>query len=136
MKEIHSVGRCTELVDNQNSKWAIRQGFNHLYPNCERVPNHGKFPPKYLVREFQKEQEELKKMLEEEKKEEEQNKKEKANDFISMDNWGNWEPPCISTGLEEPFGYAYDLRNKNQRIEDQEKSKAQPLPSKETIQPK
>ncbi|MBW0525734.1 hypothetical protein O181_065449 [Austropuccinia psidii MF-1] len=53
-----------------------------------------------------------------------------------MDNWGDWEPPCISTGLEEPFGYAYGLRNTKQRIENQEKYKAQPLPSKETIQPK
>ena len=53
-----------------------------------------------------------------------------------MDNWGDWEPPCISTGLEEPLVYAYGLRNTKQRIENQEKSKAQPLPSKETIQPK
>ncbi|MBW0550481.1 hypothetical protein O181_090196, partial [Austropuccinia psidii MF-1] len=37
---------------------------------------------------------------------------------------------------EEPFGYAYGLRNTKQRIENQEKSKAQPLPSKVTIQPK
>ncbi|MBW0548494.1 hypothetical protein O181_088209 [Austropuccinia psidii MF-1] len=53
-----------------------------------------------------------------------------------MDNWGDWEPPCISTGLEEPLGYAYGLRNTKKSIENQEKSKAQPLPSKETIQPK
>ncbi|MBW0512018.1 hypothetical protein O181_051733 [Austropuccinia psidii MF-1] len=53
-----------------------------------------------------------------------------------MDNSGDWEPPWISTGLEEPFGYAYGLRNTKQRIENQEKSKAQLLPSKETIQPK
>ena len=32
--------------------------------------------------------------------------------------------------------YAYGLRSTKQRIENQEKSKAQPLPSKETIQPK
>ncbi|MBW0507588.1 hypothetical protein O181_047303 [Austropuccinia psidii MF-1] len=136
MEEGHSVGRCTEIVEDQNKKWAIRQGFNNLYPNWERVPNDGKFPPKYLVREFQKEQEELKRKLEEKTKEEEQKKKEESNAFISMDNWGVWGPPCISTGLEEPFGYAYGLRNTKQRIENQEKSKAQPLPSKETIQPK
>ncbi|MBW0479466.1 hypothetical protein O181_019181 [Austropuccinia psidii MF-1] len=53
-----------------------------------------------------------------------------------MDSWGDWEPPCISTGLEEPLGYAYGLRNTKQRIENQEKSKSQALPSKETIQPK
>ncbi|MBW0548493.1 hypothetical protein O181_088208 [Austropuccinia psidii MF-1] len=60
MEEGHSVGRCSELVEDQNKKWAIRKGLNYLYPNWERVPNDGKFPPKYLVREFQKEQEELK----------------------------------------------------------------------------
>ncbi|MBW0570624.1 hypothetical protein O181_110339 [Austropuccinia psidii MF-1] len=136
MEEGHSVGRCTELVDDQNKKWVIRQGFNYLYPNWERVPNDGKYPPKYLGREFQREQEELKRNLEERNKEEEQKKKEKSTAFISMDNWGDWEPPCISTGLEEPLGYAYGLRNTKQRIENQEKSKAQPLPSKETIQPK
>ncbi|MBW0577413.1 hypothetical protein O181_117128 [Austropuccinia psidii MF-1] len=32
MEEGHSVGRCTELVDDQNKKWVIRQGFNYLYP--------------------------------------------------------------------------------------------------------
>ncbi|MBW0526407.1 hypothetical protein O181_066122 [Austropuccinia psidii MF-1] len=136
MEEGHSVVRCTELVENKNKKWVITQDFNYLYPNWERVPNDGKFPPKYLVREFQKEHEELKRKLEEKNKEEEQKKKEKSTAFISMDNWGDWEPPCISTELEEPFGYAYGLRNTKQRIENQEKSKAQSLPSKETIQPK
>ncbi|MBW0471074.1 hypothetical protein O181_010789 [Austropuccinia psidii MF-1] len=28
MEEGHSAGRCTELVDDQNKKWVIRQGFN------------------------------------------------------------------------------------------------------------
>ncbi|MBW0555761.1 hypothetical protein O181_095476 [Austropuccinia psidii MF-1] len=64
MEEGHSVGRCSELVEDQHKKWAIRQGFNYLYPNWERVPNDGKFPTKYLVREFQKEQEELQIKLE------------------------------------------------------------------------
>ncbi|MBW0542492.1 hypothetical protein O181_082207 [Austropuccinia psidii MF-1] len=136
MEEGHSVGRCTELVDDQNKKWVIRQVFNYLYPNWERVPKDGKFPPKYLVREFQREQEELKRNSEEKNKEEEQNKKEKSTAFISMDNWGDWEPPCISTGSEEPLGYAYGLRNTKQRIENKEKFRAQPLPSKETIKPK
>ncbi|MBW0547628.1 hypothetical protein O181_087343, partial [Austropuccinia psidii MF-1] len=55
-----------------------------------------------------------------------------------MDDWGDWQPPCISTGLEEPFGYAYGLRNTKQRKEQEEKLKtqSQQLPSKETIQPK
>ncbi|MBW0521942.1 hypothetical protein O181_061657 [Austropuccinia psidii MF-1] len=93
MEEGHSVGRCTELVEDQNKKWFIRKVFNYLYPNWERVPNDGKFPPKYLVREFQKEKEELKRKLEELTKEEEKNKKEKSTSFISMDNWGDIEPP-------------------------------------------
>ncbi|MBW0546816.1 hypothetical protein O181_086531 [Austropuccinia psidii MF-1] len=136
MEEGHSVGRCSELVEDQNKKWVVRQGFNYLCPNWQRVPNDGKFPPKYLVREFQKEQEEVKRNLEEKTKEEEQKKKEKSTAFISMDNWGDCKPPCISTGLEEPFGYAYGLRNTKQRIENQAKCKAQNLPSKEDIQPK
>ncbi|MBW0526952.1 hypothetical protein O181_066667 [Austropuccinia psidii MF-1] len=55
-----------------------------------------------------------------------------------MDDWGDWQPPCISTGLEEPLGYAYGLRNTKQRKEQEEKlkTKSQQLPSKETIQPK
>ncbi|MBW0498226.1 hypothetical protein O181_037941 [Austropuccinia psidii MF-1] len=64
MEEVHSLGIFTELVDDQNKKWVMRQGFNYLYPNWEKVPNYGKFPPKYLVRELQKEQEELKIKLE------------------------------------------------------------------------
>ncbi|MBW0521744.1 hypothetical protein O181_061459 [Austropuccinia psidii MF-1] len=86
MEEGHSAGRCTELVVYQNKKWVIRHGFNYLYPNWERVPNDGKFPPKYLVRKFKKEQEELKIKLEEKNKEEEQKKKESSTAFISMNN--------------------------------------------------
>ncbi|MBW0538753.1 hypothetical protein O181_078468 [Austropuccinia psidii MF-1] len=86
MEEGHSVGRCSELVEDQNKKWVIRQGFNYSNPNWKRVPNYGKFPPKYLVREFQKEKEELKRKLEEKTKEEEKKKKEKSTAFISMDN--------------------------------------------------
>ncbi|MBW0482053.1 hypothetical protein O181_021768 [Austropuccinia psidii MF-1] len=58
-EEGHSTGRCNDLIKDQNKKWVIRQGFYYLYPNWERVPNDGKFSPKYLVREFQKEQEEI-----------------------------------------------------------------------------
>ncbi|MBW0543566.1 hypothetical protein O181_083281 [Austropuccinia psidii MF-1] len=43
---------------------------------------------------------------------------------------------CMEEGLEEPLGYSYGLRNTKQRVENQEKNKAQPLPSKDTIQPK
>ncbi|MBW0496529.1 hypothetical protein O181_036244 [Austropuccinia psidii MF-1] len=55
-----------------------------------------------------------------------------------MNNWGYWQPPCISTGLGEHFGYAYGLRNTKKRKEQEDKSQTQtkPLPSKETIQPK
>ncbi|MBW0576849.1 hypothetical protein O181_116564 [Austropuccinia psidii MF-1] len=59
-EEGHSTGRCNELIEDQNTKWVIRQGFNYLYPNWERVPNDGEFSPKYLVREFQIEKEEIK----------------------------------------------------------------------------
>ncbi|MBW0493915.1 hypothetical protein O181_033630 [Austropuccinia psidii MF-1] len=55
-----------------------------------------------------------------------------------MDDWGNWQPPCISTGLEDSLESAYGLRNTKQRKEQEDKLKHQyqPFPSKETIQPK
>ncbi|MBW0525398.1 hypothetical protein O181_065113 [Austropuccinia psidii MF-1] len=120
-EEGHSTGILNELIEDKNKKWVIRKGFNYLYPNWERVPNDGKLPPKYLVRESQKEQEEIKRKLEEKTKEEEQRRKENLTAFISMDDWGDWKPPCISTGLEETFGYAYGLRNTTQRKEQEEK---------------
>ncbi|MBW0491879.1 hypothetical protein O181_031594, partial [Austropuccinia psidii MF-1] len=74
-EEGHSTGRCNELIEDQNKKWVIRQGFNYLYSNWAGIPTDGKLSPKQLVREFQKEQEELKKKFEEKAKEEEQKKK-------------------------------------------------------------
>ncbi|MBW0475005.1 hypothetical protein O181_014720 [Austropuccinia psidii MF-1] len=55
-----------------------------------------------------------------------------------MDYLGDWQPPFISTGLEEPLRYSDGLRNTDQTIEKEERLKAkyQQLPSKETIQPK
>ncbi|MBW0493446.1 hypothetical protein O181_033161 [Austropuccinia psidii MF-1] len=55
-----------------------------------------------------------------------------------MHYYGDLQPPCISSGLEEPLGYAYGLRNKKQRKEQEDKfiPQPQPLHSKETIQPK
>ncbi|MBW0498408.1 hypothetical protein O181_038123 [Austropuccinia psidii MF-1] len=53
-----------------------------------------------------------------------------------MDNWGEWQPPLISTG-REPLGYAYGLRNTKKRRENEDKAKAQsqPLPAREVTQP-
>ncbi|MBW0486663.1 hypothetical protein O181_026378 [Austropuccinia psidii MF-1] len=53
-----------------------------------------------------------------------------------MENWGNFQPPIISTG-REPSGYAHGLSNTKQRRENEDKSKAQtqPLPKTEVIQP-
>ncbi|MBW0515661.1 hypothetical protein O181_055376 [Austropuccinia psidii MF-1] len=53
-----------------------------------------------------------------------------------MDDWGDWQQPCNSTGLEKPIGYAYGLRNKRQRKEQEDKliTQSQPSTSKETIQ--
>ncbi|MBW0465737.1 hypothetical protein O181_005452 [Austropuccinia psidii MF-1] len=54
-----------------------------------------------------------------------------------MDDLGDWQPPCISTGLEEPLGYAYVLRNKKRKEkEDKSKTQSQSLPSKENNKPK
>ncbi|MBW0548799.1 hypothetical protein O181_088514 [Austropuccinia psidii MF-1] len=135
-EEGHSTGRCNELIEDQNNKLIIRQRFNYLYPNWERVPTDDKLSPKQLVREFHKEQEDLKKKLEGKAKEEEKKKKEKSTAFITMENWGEWKPPLISTGME-PLGYTYGLRNTKQRRENEEKSKdqSQPLPEREVTQP-
>ncbi|MBW0563276.1 hypothetical protein O181_102991 [Austropuccinia psidii MF-1] len=53
-----------------------------------------------------------------------------------MENWGEWQPPLISTG-REPLGYAYGLRNTKQRTENEDKAKAQsqPLPEREVNEP-
>ncbi|MBW0556245.1 hypothetical protein O181_095960 [Austropuccinia psidii MF-1] len=135
-EEGHSTGIFNELIEDQNKKWVIRQGFKYLYPNWARIPTDGKLSPKKLVRQFQKEQEELKKKLEEKAKEEKQKKKEKSTAFITMDNWEDWQPPLISTG-REPLGYAYGLRNTKKRRENEDRAKAQsqPLPEREVTQP-
>ncbi|MBW0521779.1 hypothetical protein O181_061494 [Austropuccinia psidii MF-1] len=109
-EEGHSTGRCNEHIEGQTKKWFIRQGFNYLHPDWARIPTDGKLSPKQLEREFQKEKEELKKKFEETAKEEEQKNKENSIAFITMDNWGEWQPPSISTGIE-PLGYYYGLRN-------------------------
>ncbi|MBW0489656.1 hypothetical protein O181_029371 [Austropuccinia psidii MF-1] len=54
-EEGNSTGRCNELIEYQNKKWAIRQGFNYLYPNWARAPTDVKLSPKKFVMEFQKE---------------------------------------------------------------------------------
>ncbi|MBW0541521.1 hypothetical protein O181_081236, partial [Austropuccinia psidii MF-1] len=135
-EEGHSTGRCNEHIKDQNKKWVIRKGFNYLYPNWARIPTDGKLSPKQLVREFQKEQEELKKKLQEKSKEEEQKKTEKSTAFITMDNWKDWKPPSISTG-RETLGYSYGLRNTKQRTENEDKAKrqSQSLPKKEVNKP-
>ncbi|MBW0546534.1 hypothetical protein O181_086249, partial [Austropuccinia psidii MF-1] len=127
--EGHSTGRCNELIEDQNNKWVIRQGFHYLYPNWARIPTDGKLSPKKLVREFQK-------GLEEKAKEEEQKKKENSTAFITIDNWEDWQPPSIST-RREPLGYAYGLRNTKQRRENEDRAKArsQPLSEREVTQP-
>ncbi|MBW0469793.1 hypothetical protein O181_009508 [Austropuccinia psidii MF-1] len=108
MEEGHSVRRCTELVEDRNNRWLIRkEGTRGTQKKARGKEQSGGTK-----------------------------EKEKPTAFISMDNWGDWDPPYISTGLEEPFGNAYGLRNTKQRIENQEKSKAQPLPSEEIIHPK
>ncbi|MBW0478715.1 hypothetical protein O181_018430 [Austropuccinia psidii MF-1] len=89
---------------------AIRKGFNYLYSNYER------FPAKYLVSKFQKEQEEIKRKVEEKNKEEEKGKKKNSAYFMLMDNLVDWEPPFVTTGLEEPLRYAYGLSETKQSI--------------------
>ncbi|MBW0583228.1 hypothetical protein O181_122943 [Austropuccinia psidii MF-1] len=86
-----------------------RQGLNFCYPNFQKVPSEGTKSPKDLVREFDKEQEEISnKIIEKEKplsRPEDQNivvleKEEKEFSIAQVEDWGNWEPPTVSSPTE------------------------------------
>ncbi|MBW0563426.1 hypothetical protein O181_103141 [Austropuccinia psidii MF-1] len=88
-----------------------------------------------------------KKFLEEKDKKvpkaEEQKKEEKSTAVVSMEDWGEWQPPCISTGIE-PLNINFGLRQTKQRMEREERNKSQslnipeklPVQSKEVIKKK
>ncbi|MBW0552585.1 hypothetical protein O181_092300 [Austropuccinia psidii MF-1] len=60
-----------------------------------------------------------------------------------MEDWGEWQPPCISTGIE-PSNINFGLRQTKQRMEREERNKSQslnipeklPVQSKEVIKKK
>ncbi|MBW0593310.1 hypothetical protein O181_133025 [Austropuccinia psidii MF-1] len=98
-----------------------KQGNFFLFPNCQRIPYESSSCPRELFREFAKEQEELtKKSMEKsavasKPKIEEPNiielKKEEAKAAIAkVEDWGNWQPPIISS-VNDPFSSNYGLEN-------------------------
>ncbi|MBW0589540.1 hypothetical protein O181_129255 [Austropuccinia psidii MF-1] len=104
------------------------KGLNFLYPNFQRVPSEGSKSPKDLVREFTKELKEISKnIIQNEKplsRPEDQNivdlKKEEEEVLISqVEDWGNWEPPIVSSPTEMLETHA-TLRQKKQRLVKQE----------------
>ncbi|MBW0569062.1 hypothetical protein O181_108777 [Austropuccinia psidii MF-1] len=101
LEEGHSVNRCNYLFEDQNKKWVSIQGGGVFFPNWQRVPTDGKIASKKLVKEFEKEQEELtKKMKEDEVKEAlpkpnqmniiQLNKDDSATPIAKAENWVIW----------------------------------------------
>ncbi|MBW0533152.1 hypothetical protein O181_072867 [Austropuccinia psidii MF-1] len=105
-----------------------KQGLNFLYPNFQRVPSEGAKSPKELVREFDKEQKEISNIIIEKEKPlsrpEDQNvvelkKEEKDVSIAQAEDWGNWEPPIVSSPTDMLKTHA-TLRKTKQRLAKQE----------------
>ncbi|MBW0569640.1 hypothetical protein O181_109355 [Austropuccinia psidii MF-1] len=120
-----------------------RQGENFLYPNFQSVPSEGTKSPKDLVREFDKEQKEIsKKIIEREKhlsrpedqKIAELKKEEKEFSIAQVEDWGNWEPPIVSSPTEMLETDA-TLRQTKHRLDKQESQNKEDSPSKKPILP-
>ncbi|MBW0586683.1 hypothetical protein O181_126398 [Austropuccinia psidii MF-1] len=120
-----------------------RQGLNFLYPNFQRVPSEGTKSPKDLVREFDKEQKEISnKIIEKEKplsrpedqKIVELKKEEKEVSIAQVEDWGNWEPPIVSSPTEMLETHA-TLRQTKQRLAKKESQNREDSQSKKPILP-
>ncbi|MBW0562039.1 hypothetical protein O181_101754 [Austropuccinia psidii MF-1] len=131
LKDGHTVSRCNDLTEDIEKRIVHKTGSSFYFPNFQRVPIEGEQIPRDLVRQFAAEQEVLtKKFLEEKDKKvpkaEEQKKEEKSTAVVSMEDWGEWQPPCISTGIE-PSNINFGLRQTKQRMEREERNKSQSL---------
>ncbi|MBW0546272.1 hypothetical protein O181_085987 [Austropuccinia psidii MF-1] len=115
--------------------------FQLLISQLGKGPNDEKFPQKYLAREFQKEQEELKVKLEEKNREEDQKIKKKSTAFISIDNWETIQPKDTikkKTGIPGVFIEEEEVEEEKVIIPTKYKSSKQEEVVKppETTQPK
>ncbi|MBW0563406.1 hypothetical protein O181_103121 [Austropuccinia psidii MF-1] len=126
----HKLERCSHFNEDMEKRIVRKQGNSFLFPNFQRIPYESSVCPRELVREFAKEQAELTKKLMEKSataskpKIEEPNiielKKEEAKAAIAkVEDWGNWQPPIISS-VNDPFSSNYGLRNTKQRSTRQE----------------
>ncbi|MBW0549664.1 hypothetical protein O181_089379 [Austropuccinia psidii MF-1] len=131
-KNGHSLTRCSYLEEDMEKRIVSRQGLNFHYPNFQRVPSEGTRYPKYLVREFDKEEKEIsKKVIEnekpisrpEDKKIVDLNKEEKEVSISQMEDWRNWEPPNISspTGMLETHATIRHTKKRLAKPENQRK---------------
>ncbi|MBW0535133.1 hypothetical protein O181_074848 [Austropuccinia psidii MF-1] len=86
-----------------------RQGLNFLYPNFQRVPSEGTASTKDLVKELDKEQKEISKRIiekdnplsrPEDQKIVEPKNEEKEVSIAQVEDWGDWEPPTVSSPTE------------------------------------
>ncbi|MBW0583086.1 hypothetical protein O181_122801 [Austropuccinia psidii MF-1] len=109
----HTLERCSHFNEDMEKRIVRKQGNSFLFPNFQRIPYESSVCPRELVREFAKEQAELTKKLMEKSataskpKIEEPNiielKKEEAKAAIAkVEDWGNWQPPIISS-VNDPF---------------------------------
>ncbi|MBW0569721.1 hypothetical protein O181_109436 [Austropuccinia psidii MF-1] len=139
----HSLTRCSYLAEDMEKRIVSRQGLNFLYPNFQRVPSEGTKSPKDLVREFDKEQKEISnRIIEKEKplsrpedqKIVELKKEEKEVSIAQVEDWGNWEPPIVSSPTEMLETHA-TLRQTKQRLAKQESQNREDSQSKKPILP-
>ncbi|MBW0464824.1 hypothetical protein O181_004539 [Austropuccinia psidii MF-1] len=117
-----------------------RKGLNFLYPNFQRVPSERTKAPKDLVKEFDKEQKDISKNIIENEntlsRPEDQKivelKKEEKEVSISVEDWGNWEPPIVSSHTEMLEVHA-TLRQTKQILAKQESQNKEDSQSKKPI---
>ncbi|MBW0541699.1 hypothetical protein O181_081414 [Austropuccinia psidii MF-1] len=139
----HSLARFSFLAEDMEKRIVSRQVLNFLYPNLQRVPSEGTKSPKALVRDFDKEQKEISKnIIENEKayiktrrsKIVELEKEEKEVSIGQVEDWGNWEPPTISSPTEILETHA-PLRQTKKIFAKQESQNKEDSQSKKPILP-
>ncbi|MBW0524609.1 hypothetical protein O181_064324 [Austropuccinia psidii MF-1] len=115
-----------------------RKVLNFLYQNFQRVPSEGTKYPKDLVREFNKELKEISKnIIQNEKplsRPEDQKifdlkKEEEEASIAQLEDWGNWEPPIVSSPTEMLETHA-TLRQTKQILAKQESQNKEDSQSK------
>ncbi|MBW0528445.1 hypothetical protein O181_068160 [Austropuccinia psidii MF-1] len=144
LEEGHSTRRCNNLTEDLEKRTVLKCGGTYLFPNFQRVPTEGPTSEKELVKQFAKEQEELKKRMVEksnsppnkqEKTVIEESKGGKAAAISQIEEQGNWKPPQISP-TNENIQINVGLRQTRQRASRQEsQSQTQKEDKNETHKP-